>query len=69
MPHPYMHRSFMRREPRRNEEAGTPAPGPRGLPPEEPGQHAPARRPDDVGSAPESGEKPEVLVPDRPMRQ
>ena len=33
-----------------------------------PGTHAAERRSDDVGSAPESGEKPEVRTPDQPSR-
>lgn len=70
MPHPYLHRSAMQREPRRNANGGHAAGTDRhSPPPARPDKHAPARRQDDVGSAPESGEKPEVLVPDRPMRR
>ncbi|HEY9110024.1 MAG TPA: hypothetical protein VIN58_25380 [Roseateles sp.] len=34
-----------------------------------PGTHAAERRSDDVGSAPESGEKPQVRTPDGPARR
>lgn len=34
-----------------------------------PGTHTAERRSDDVGSAPESGEKPQVRTPDGPARR
>lgn len=73
MPHPYLHRASTERG-RRNtgrhnhaareafnavfQDKGASKP-----------DHAPELAPDDPGSAPESGEKPEVLAPDRPTRR
>lgn len=71
MAHPDPHRAGSERDQRRH--AGNTAEasdlGQQDKSQSRPGTHAAERRSDDVGSAPESGEKPEVRTPDQPTQR
>ena len=71
MAHPDPHRAAAERDPRRQAGQTSEASdlGRQDKSQSRPGTHAPERAADDAASAPESGEKPEVLSPDKPAHR